>query len=561
MNIHECFQHIYSWCTGDYPVTADMQSQFAHFVSTDSQAIEAALAELETIPPGHLLTLYDKVEAVRCLLAELQEKCEKTGDWVTKKLARELCSSIRARLAPHEELLQQHDNQVKLYTRWRKLGFPPSVVISHPECVEFLMESPFGFAISMFQNHPSAGPERHGIKLASDGHPKIKMNGEWRRWGEIQALVEFDKVTHRVISKGDASKGWNYISPDGMVQKDMYVYDELYPVEQLSPEEYLTARKHAEKFFTANPEVDPGIDKDCIIQIVTNSAMKLDLPKNWLTANIHKYVPQHSSIRIIDKEGKVYSFGAITDQKSADILKENMPYTFLASVDTRATCYDWQESFLFDRQVTSVPLTSARKDDILKFVSKVNQDGIRFSFMKQNCAKFSTAVMDKAGVHIDTRISLPSLFGALIPDFSSLPVFREVAYVAAKVTQAVRPIFETLHRVIPQPIHRVFSFIGDVVGFIPNKLSAIFFNTLLLILGGAKVGSPLPDSRPHNPEWNDYELRDFHRVINTVGDFFSNETSDMYHSIGISEWQKKQPSTIFYKKDAVSKMHILPPTP
>ncbi|MBS0655751.1 MAG: hypothetical protein JSR46_08235, partial [Verrucomicrobia bacterium] len=180
------------------------------------------------------------------------------------------CSSLFSKNEPDEATKQAAAAQ-KEYRKFVELGFPHAICSSHPECVHFLLSSGVAFAIAMFKNSTQSGMEQHGVRISADGHPLIKMEGEWQRWDHISSLVEFDRTTGRVISKGQPALGWNYISPDGLVQKDIYTYGELYPVEQLSPEEYQKLRSHAEKFWDTNDEVDPSEEKECIVQIVSTT--------------------------------------------------------------------------------------------------------------------------------------------------------------------------------------------------------------------------------------------------------------------------------------------------
>jgi len=438
-----------------------------------------------------------------------------------------------------------------------RLGFPKEVTSSHPECVHFLIQSGIAYAIAMFKNSTQSGQNEHDIRLDIDKHPLIKMQGQWQRWEHVESLLEFDKEDGQVVSKGNHAIKWNYISPDGFVQKGMYEYDEIYPVEQLSQDEYAGLIEHSKKFWDAFPEVDVGEAKDCVIQLVSTERNG-GVERNWFNENYLDNMPGHTSLRIIDKTGAVYSFGFVLSEDQSKRIRSS-PFTYLQSGKINMATYDYEETRSFDaRRVTSIPLTSLRKEKILSAISNWNREGIRFNYIHQNCTKASTVVLDMAGVHIDTRITFRNFILRNFPDISYLPGYEPLSAAVQKIQEAVAPIFETIDQYIPtKPITNFFSWIGEGLSFVPRKLTALAVNSLVVLFGGASESAPFEEGKNHHSRMDDDKFVDFKALICTVGDMFEDEKSDSYHSAKLPEWQKKQSSTVVYKYEG-PKMYMLP---
>lgn len=447
----------------------------------------------------------------------------------------------------------QSDSEKQLAIRRReqakfvKLGFPQEISEKYPECVHFLLESGAAFATATFKNSTKTGPDNHGIRLDSDGHPLIRMENEWRRWEHVQASLEFDKDLNQIVSKGNPALKWNYISPDGIVQKGGYEYDEIYPVEQLDEEEYKSLLAHSQKAWDSLPEVDPGEEKECILQIATTDNTPQE--RDWLNNNLHNNMAGHTWVRIIDKEGKVYSFGFLFPADQGRIITRNPPFNNLISGKTNIATYDYEETRSFQaRRVTSIPMTAARKEQILAAVTAWNKEGIRFNYVHQNCTKFTTIVLGMAGIHVKTRITFAQFLARNLPDLP--PAIK-------KVQEAVASVFETIGSYLPEPVLHVFSLVTEVTTFIPRKIWTFLSNLLVIGLGGAQATFSLPEEKIDHLKMEDDRLIDFQSLIRSPLDMFEDEKSDSYHSAVLVDWQKKQSSTITYSYQG-PKMYMLP---
>ncbi|MBS0654899.1 MAG: hypothetical protein JSR46_03905 [Verrucomicrobia bacterium] len=442
--------------------------------------------------------------------------------------------------------------------KFAKGGFPEEICEKFPACARFLIDSGVLFSIAMFKN----GPQEHDIRLDHNGHPLMKMNGNWERWEHIESRLDYDKATSRLISKDQSDIGWNYISPDGFVQKDVYNYDEIYPVEQLLKNEYESLLKHAEKFWEKHPEVDPDQKKECIFQITTTHRKNwgpLHVSEStWWTENLMKNMPGHSSIRIIDSEGKVYAFGTLMPDSESDTT--SAPF-FLTSAQVNITTPDYEEARpdFEARRVTSWPMTDERKEAILKFVSEANKAGIRFNFLRQPCVKVNTVIAQKAGVTIDAKTTMCETLGSILPSISKLPVISHIIAAVDKVKEVVSPFFETVAAYTPEPIKNFFSFIGSGFDFVARKINTVAANAFIWLLGGSRMSRPQWGIKKHDAHIYERKLDEFDCLINSVDDLFDEDlAAASYPSSKLERWQDEQPSTVTYTYEG-TKMYLLPP--
>ncbi len=430
----------------------------------------------------------------------------------------------------------------KSQKKWEEFGFSSQIAKEHPDFVTFLFTSGIIFSIVMFRN--SFGDQ--GLDVDSYGHPLLKVDGVWTRWDAIKDKIEYDPKREAVIAIADRSRMYNYIMPQGLVQKHNARYDELYSVAKVTSEQKEEIQKEAEKFWQANDEVDPGKTKDCVLQVVTT---RRDLFKrSWWTENLLDNTPEHVSMRLIDKEGNLYSFGMKMPPSEARRVFAYLPFTYLTTATANVSTPDYEEARRFDeRRVTSIPLTSERKDAIIQFINEINSKDLSFNVAKQNCNKLAQIVLGIAGVEVNTRISFGSLFFRLLPSPSRLPLVGGFFSTVHKVVQAVSNFFSTLVSYVPKPIIRVFTVLTDAALFLPRLIQTVSLNILAIILGAIRS-----DKTQHvNEAHDDRRLVRFPSLIHSVSDFFKAEKTHSYFSGLMVEWQLKQQSTRLHKYDKV----------
>ncbi len=432
------------------------------------------------------------------------------------------------------------NNTDKIQKKWEEFGFNGQIAKEHPDFVSFLFTSGLVFSIVMFQN--SFGEK--GIDVDSYGHPLLKIEGAWTRWDSFKDTIEYNPKTEAIVSTKDRSLMYNYIASQGLVQRDNARYDKIYPIAKLSHEQKEEVKKEAANFWQTNQEIDPGIEKDSVLQVVTS---RRDLwGRNWWTENLLDNTPEHVSLRLIDKEGNLYSFGLKMPPNEARRVFAYLPFTYLTTATANIATPDYDETRRFDeRRITSIPLTTERKDAILNFINEINKRDLSFNIAKQNCNKLAQIVLGIAGVEVNTRISFGALFVRLLPSPSRLPFIGGFFSTVHKVASVVSNFFAKLVSYIPKPIIRVFTVIHDGILFLPRLIQTISLNILAIALGGIRKDKKETVNEPHD----DKRLVRFPSLINSVSDFFKAEKTQSYFSGLMVEWQLKQKSTRCHKYD------------
>ena len=428
--------------------------------------------------------------------------------------------------------------------KWVELGFDPKFIASHPDFISFLFTSHLVYCIASFHNSFGSGV---AFESDTDDHPLIKMDGKWCRWELIKQQLDYDPTIASLIAKGNPAICYNYIHPEGIVQKDYAKYDKLYPVAQLSETQHADLKAHAKQFWNTTAEVDPNESKDCVLQIVTT---RRDIcRRNWFTENLLDNIPEHVHMRVIDKQGRLYSFGMKVASSAAAEVYKSVPFTYLTTAPSTITTPDFEESRKFDeRRVTSIPLTEERKTTILEYIEKTNSKNVSFNYAKQNCSKLAEIVLAKAGVKISTRLTFNRLLMRLLPSPSRLPIVGILFTIANKVAAAASRVFARIVNAIPDSIKRIYSICIEFLLHVPQTIQAIFNNTLALILGAGRTTAQTVKTH-HDIKHDDNNLTVFPRLINNIKDFFTYEKSHSYFSPLMVEWQLKQASTIIHTYD------------
>jgi hypothetical protein len=203
------------------------------------------------------------------------------------------------------------------------------------------------------------------------------------------------------------------------------------------------------------------------------------------------------------------------------------------------------------RSVTSIPLTSARCQNILDFISDTNQKHIRFQFMRQNCSTLAREVLQRSGYDVDNRTHGTTLIYETLPNLNQLP----------KVGPWVSKIEEAKNRVwmaSPQLIKSSVDLTKTAVLFIPKKTGTVLFNLLAWKMGAGTMTQPLPKEMEDENLYNKKKIQNFSSVIRSPTDLFKDETSVIYHSKYFIDWQEKQKSTFIEQYQGAPKLAIVP---
>jgi hypothetical protein len=469
-------------------------------------------------------------------------------------LVRPRLTQLQTKFASVQKTLAEHVEEKKadasLAEKWAKHGLPASVLENHADCARFLIESKLAFAIVGFRE-TSRNPNEHDLKLdPRDNHPMIKMQGRWLRWEAITREIHYDAKADKIKSRaypGSLVQTWSYSHANGLVPVDRANWNQPYPVYELSVDEYQRVRQHALKFYETNPEKDPGILKDCIVQFYTID--RRNLPDGAIFDNAQRNYPVHVGMRVITADRQVYSFGVQMPPEEQAFVFSDYFSTFFATVDGKIEMRDFEEFRPDSRYVTSIPLTAQRAQNILNRVKAINEKQYRFQYMRQNCANLMSEVIQLAGYNVDTRTSVRDAFIDLFPSLTQIPVIRKICDWAQNIWKAM-PAF------ITKPI----EFTADVILFVPRKFGTILTNLLALKMGGAKKSTPLQDGVEDEEFYDKGKIQYFSSLFRSWTDIFSDEVNAVYHSKYFIDWQKRQNSTFYdVYEEGHPKMAIVPP--
>ncbi|MBS0655096.1 MAG: hypothetical protein JSR46_04910, partial [Verrucomicrobia bacterium] len=193
--------------------------------------------------------------------------------------------------------------------RWSELGLDISLFNNDYEGAKFLIQSRLIYQITGFQNSTLGGQNSHQIKTDLEGGMLIKKQGSYVAVSELIRKMEFDTARDELKTKGSEHEYWNYLSPDGLVAVDRWLHPEFVPVEKLSPAEMGNLSLHAKQFFPDGKEPPSEFPRDAVIQIFTNPRQVLPFEEFPLISRLAAAYPMHAAIRIITRDGDVYSTG------------------------------------------------------------------------------------------------------------------------------------------------------------------------------------------------------------------------------------------------------------
>ena len=474
-------------------------------------------------------------------------------------------AQLEQALAVAQQNIREHQAEVKsdeeVAKKWTALSFPAEVLQRHADCARFLIESKFAFSIAGFRE-TSQNPELHDLKLADDGHPLIKVRGEWMRWEQLKAQVLFDPETNQIRSRdypGQVVESWTYLSPQGLVRIDRMNHERLVDIYQLSPEEYQRTLAFAHHFYETNPEVDVGIRKDCVLQFMTTPRKTIfavaDAGDEDHYLNVSSNAPTHIVVRLIMPDGKLYSCGIEATAEGLKFMLENFFATIPAKINKAG---DYEEFREFDKRiVTCIPLTNARAEGI---INELNEKGtIRFQYGRQNCSVLMRLVMRGAGYEpVNNQRSIASILIDSLPNLEHLP---KIGPLIGKVQTVTTPIFTWINHLPPTCVKVVFATLKAVVLFIPGKIGNFVLNLLQLKLGAGKMLYSLPAGTAEDEFYDQRRLINFSSSIRSFWDMFKDETSTIYHSKPIIDWQKEQKSTFTEPYSGCPKLVVVPPAP
>ncbi len=462
---------------------------------------------------------------------------------------------IQQELVTFSEQLTSKEEIIKKQQNWMQLQFPESVLTSHPDFVDFIMDSGIGYKIVMFQNSKQDGALLHNITCDAEGNPIMLCNGVHQRWEDIKKLVFYDPNQGKIASLEDTKQGWNYISPKGLVPKDPYNYENLYSIDKIPNEEYKEILEHAQKYWQTHEEIDPGIEKDCIFQIVTTKrAYVPDSLPSFIKDNLNDNYPSHVYMHFIKPNGKVYSSGFEMKHTEQKEILGNVPFSLLTSGLTQWSNLDYEEPRKFEvRYITSIPITRKRLNESLQYIADKNKQINRFCFVDDNCAKGAIDVAKINDVEIDTITTLKEYAYRILPDFDKIPgIGAPFIEIAQKIQFVARVCLAVLPPVSCEVIEGGAKTLSEAVQQFESRLQNLFTNCMVYLLGGAEMTKALRESTDAPSQQKP--------LLNTQLDFLNTAPALLYHPAKVTEWQLQQPSTLAIPFEGKTRLYLHPRT-
>ncbi len=472
-----------------------------------------------------------------------------------------------------QESVQGRDSDAAIEKKWLDLGLPKEVLETDADCARFLLKTKLAYAIVGFKEAAMNPEAQETIRFDADGHPQLKVDGNWTRWEILRDYFEYDEKQGKVISRrNDHELVWTYISPRGFTRADRFEYPNAYPVHQLSQEEYRIVRAQAAKFYETHPELDAGTEKDCIVQFFTSPRWYL-YPEMPIFENGKNELPIHIGVRLITADRHVYSFGfEMTPEQAEHILpgKAMISTSLATTADTRIAMADYEEfREHHGRITTSIPTTSARAQKILEKISAFNQNQIRFNFKEQNCTALVGEVFQETGYQMpEVRTTLTGIIARSFPTVEQVAdaIGKNVPLIGPalksmilKVKEALTSAWQWIVNMTPNWIKKAIDFIVTVITYIPRKIVTIFENCVALAVGGAKMSGPLEKGRTEDELGTETPtIKSFSTIIRNWTDIFKDSTAVAYHSGPFIQWQKEQPSTVTNPYSGKPRMDLYP---
>jgi hypothetical protein len=430
--------------------------------------------------------------------------------------------------------------------KWNQLKLDPALLKADYESAKFLVESKLIYSILGFQNSTPKGSKNHAILLDPRKKMMIKKQGQWVPVSELKGQLKPGGNSNLFVD--EQGQAWNYISPVGLAPVNRFGPEDTVPVEQLSKAEMQELLAHAHQY--SKGKKDPS--KKCIMQIVMNRNPLTSNDEGFFVKNAAKYGPNHVYFRIITEDGKVYSQGL--SNIDAD-LRTQKPFNFFMSLNGQPALLDFDEFKIYQgKVVTSVPIDTKTAEKILKQINDQRREGVRFNIANQNCVCLLSEMLKNIDVEIDTQMSFKHIVSQILPNAKDIPV---IGPVIDKTRRVASQCFEKLASLTPEVVKIPLRFIKATVLFIPDRLTNLAYN-LLLIMFGARKGS---EQQQHsNPEAkpNPNPFKKFHNIIPSITGIFGDAALYVHHPLPILQWMLQQDSTTVHSYHGPS-LGVLPP--
>ncbi|MBA3602824.1 MAG: hypothetical protein H0W50_04120 [Parachlamydiaceae bacterium] len=438
--------------------------------------------------------------------------------------------------------------------------------------VQFLVKTNLIYSIIGLQNSTGSGSVDHVIKQDETGL-LIKKEGEWIPVKKLREALTWNSEEGELESREKSTERWNYFK-DGLVPIDRYYHHinadkenfpqqnvKLQPVLKLSDDEMSALLTRARQYngLTLDNSQDPQ-KQNCVIQLITNPH---SLKYEGMKGNLNAQWGVHVGIRMIFPDGTVYSTGFGLPH-AEDSTKGGGNMHFLQTFNGQPMTMDHVELRPHcGRITTNIPVKEDRANAILDQLNKYRASSLRFNLLKQNCAQLGCHVLEAVtGIKLNIQVPLSTWIHRALPDIKNVPVIGKFLEWSQRKITAIKA---SIAGVIPQVVKAIFTFIGNIVFFVPKKMGVLLRNLLVWSLGGSMGTNPTKtkESKSENtnikPEDDLGSLSHMNSFQVLLKSWTDENASKIQHSSLFIKWQLEQNSTDVHEYKGQPNMHILPP--
>ncbi len=438
------------------------------------------------------------------------------------------------------------------FARWQKWGFNPQVLIEHYDVAKYLLESPLGNQMKIFEDPI----------IMNNDKPGILVEGKWASFEDIMNHFEIKflpEYKEKFMVHKESGTVYTFLGNGGGLQKhNPYTAETLdHPITRLTEEEFERTLAVAQKFVREG-ETIPDPKRTFVFQIVSsyvtdsqnNNAMEL------------LYRKKHPWIRVIcGRDNEEYG------TKKGDVFEIGFGWSSPSKLPAKTTKGRFRTEDLWNyntkakkRVVTNIAITPEEAQGMFKYIMEFHKHNIRpgkkddkiaFNLWSQNCSAFVHYIAKQANIKVPTKIFLTDLIKRISPDWIKL-VGRNIKAAALAVKSDVKLIASLLPGLVTDPLvwaSRTIQNMGLTIGsFVVSKP----VEAISVAVGGAAgdSGRAFTD--------NAQEKKVLGPRLTATKNFFSLKRF-FYHLPGIlQEWQLEQKeATVVYQNPV--KLSVVPP--
>lgn len=440
------------------------------------------------------------------------------------------------------DLNHTHHDLWHLQEKWATAGFDQSLLTTDPQAVEFSVSSGLLYTIAMFRNEGDALADNDiDIKKNPEGKALFKVEGQW---------LTLEQLAHKKIfydAKLEKFPGWNFVHPQGFVPNDPSYYSAIYSVARLSQQTFNRVRQAAATF-SSTSGTSTGTTPSCVLEVMTLGYGDTT-SSPWYLKNLRKNIPEHTSVRLINDKGEVFSFGPRITQPAFQAVFGNKTH-LLCTANCKIPIPDYEEPRkCAEKRITYIPLDTKTFSRVAQFVNKANEgEGFRFNYARQNCTKFAQEVLHEAGIFVDTRERFFPGICTLLPDLQDVPrIGKPLTRISEKVSTATSRFFGQLSHCLPG-VGKVVSRAYNGLCRIKDNIVDLSWNWAALALGGWRH-LPCDTTDPRSKEdslANENRLTSFTKLVRGWN-ILNPHLLDLGSSHKMRDWQLSQKSTYIFR--------------